>query len=170
MRSFASGEVRAKTSSRPSRSSASSSLSLIWSSSAPVTTRAAVARDTDPAGDLERRLPVVAGDDDDPDPGAGGSVATASATSGPGRIEEADEPEQAQVVLGVLAAVGRHGPVRQPAAGDREDAETLGRPAFEHRRAPRRAHRSSSGTWSSAPPMHASTAGGALPARPSRGR
>ncbi len=47
------------------------------------------------------------------------------------RIEETDEAEQAQVVLGILASVGRRGPVWQAPPGDREDAESLRGPAFE---------------------------------------
>src|SRR4029079_18049411 len=53
---------------------------------------------SDSPGDLERRLPVVAGDDDDPDPRPVTPL-DGLGHAGPWRIEEPDEAEETQVAL-----------------------------------------------------------------------
>ena len=64
-----------------------------------------VSVDADRPGDLRRGEPVVAGDDDDPDAGV---VAARDGVGdlGAGRVEHGDEPDEAEVSLGVLAAFG----------------------------------------------------------------
>ena len=95
MRSFASGELRAKISSSPSAQqlvelALGHLLELLAGDD-----RRAVARDPDPARDLGRGRPVVAGDDDDPD--AGGVAARDRLRHlGPRRVEQRDEAEEAQ--------------------------------------------------------------------------
>ena len=59
--------------------------------------------------------------------------ATASGNLRPRRVEQADQSEQAEIVLGVLAERGRLGAVRQAPSRDREDAQPLRRVALEHR-------------------------------------
>ena len=90
-------------SSSPRPRIASSSRSSIRSSSAPLIDGDAVRCDPDTACDLGGGRAVVAGHDGDPDSGfvaAGDSLGDL----GPGRVEERDEAEQAQLALGVLAA------------------------------------------------------------------
>ena len=129
MRSFASGELRAKISSSAAGAGARRARSSLHRVEllAGHDDRLPSLRDADPPGDLGRGQAVVAGDDDDPDARRGGSARPRRPPRGRGGSNSADEPEQAQLALGVLAARRGRGPVRQPPPGDREHAQPLRR-------------------------------------------
>ena len=88
-------------------------------------------RDADAARDLGCGRAVVAGDDDDADarrvaqPYRIGDLRSR-------RIEERDEPEEAKLLLGVLASLRWHGACRKAATSDGEHAQPLRRVALEH--------------------------------------
>ena len=117
MRSFASGELRAKIISRwaleqPIEVGVAHRLEL-------VTGDRHFGVDADPAGDLGRGETVVAGDDDDADAG-GVTVRDGVGDLGSGRVEHGDQSEEAQIRLGVLAPVGEALPPGAP--GERRRA------------------------------------------------
>ena len=135
MRSFASGDVRAKI------SSLALSQELVELALAHLIQlragddRHPVACDADPARDLGGRQPVVACDDEDPDSrlvAAGNRLCHLR----PWGIEENDQAEQAQIALGVLPPLGWRRAVRKAPACDGQHAQPLRRIAFDREEHP----------------------------------
>ena len=125
MRSFASGELRAKISSRSSCSSASSSCSLMPSSSSPATTVGSSPPDADLPRDRRRRQAVVAGDDDDADARRAWQRGDGVGDLRPRAGRSSRRARGRELALRLLAALGH----RSPAPSRRRATPSTRRPS-----------------------------------------